>query len=246
MAAQTWDSLQKTLLVALAQAPTPYDVIPPNFTVLFPQATSYAEGRIYKDLVLLATRAENTSISTANGNRQIDLSTMTNAAGGPIIVQEGLGLRQGTQTYWYDKASLDFVDFIWPDASVTLAPASSDSTGRYWAPLNDSIVVIAPTPDAIYTAVIPGLYQPTPISNANQSTYISEVYPELLEAACMVFMTGWLIRNFGAQSADPRMAVSHEDQYQKLMVIARDEELRRRGLLPDFARPTAPAPAQGG
>lgn len=246
MAAQTWTSLQQTLLVMLAQSPSPYNVIPPNFTALFPQATSYAEGRIYKDLVLLATRQQNTSLTTVGGARSLDLSTMVNTKGGPIIVPEGLRLivPSGDQVP-FDEASLDVVDLLWPNPATTATPTISDWAPRYWAMLDNNLLVMCPTPDSAYTAVITGLYQPTPISAANPSTYISTVYPELLEAACMVFLTGGLIRNFGAQAADPAMSVSWESQYQALKDIALYEEMRRRGLTPDIARPsTPPAAAQ--
>jgi hypothetical protein len=240
MAAQTWTTLQQTLLVALSQSPPPYNIIPPDFTALFPQATSYAEGRIYKDLVLLATRTEDsTSLQTTNGNRSLALSTMLPNV---VIVQEGLALIQAGVRYWYDKATLDVIDLIWPNISQTMAPASADWVGRYWAPLDNNIIVMAPTPDAAYQAVIPGLFQPTPISAGNPSTYLSTVYPELLEAACMVWLTGALQRNFGSQADDPRQALSWEGEYTKLMTLAKAEEMRRRGLMPDVAAPAA-APA---
>ena len=37
-------------------APPPFNVVPPDFAELYPKATGYAEGRISRDLVLVATR----------------------------------------------------------------------------------------------------------------------------------------------------------------------------------------------
>lgn len=248
MAALTWTTLESALLAMLAQAPSPYNVIPPDFAELFPQATSYAEGRIYKELVLLATRTENsTSLSTASGVRSLALAGMTPNV---IIVQEGFGLvtpagaTPSTGTIqWFTKTSLDFIDRYWPQQSATMSPATAGVTDRFWAPLDNNTFVFAPTPDAAYHAVIPGLYQPTPISAGNPSTYLSTIYPELLTMACMVWLSGALLRNFGAQSDDPRQAVSWEQQYQTLKAAAEAEELRRRGLTPDLAQPPPPPQA---
>ena len=125
MAAQTWTSLEQTLLVMLSQAPPPYNIIPPDFAELFPQATSYAEGRIYKDLVLLATRTEDTtSLQTTNGVRTLALAGMVPNV---VIVQEGLALVQAGIRYWYDRATLDVIDLIWPNTAQVLAPAAVDT-----------------------------------------------------------------------------------------------------------------------
>jgi hypothetical protein len=43
----------------------------------------------------------------------------------------------------------------------------------------------------------------------------------------MVFLSGYK-QNFGAQSDDPRSAVSWEQQYEKLMASASGEELRKK------------------
>lgn len=251
MSALTWTTLQESLLVMLAQSPPPYNVIPPNFAALFPQATSYAEGRIYKALVLLATRQQNATLITSAGNRNLTLSSMVNASGGPIIVPEGLALispatsapSTGTRVP-YDEASLDVIDLIWPTEATTVAPASAEPGTRMWAMRDNNTIVYCPTADGAYRAEISGLYQPTPISAGNPSTYLSSVYPELLQAACMVFLTGGLLRNFGAQAADPATAISWENQYKMLEILAVEEEYRRRGLQPNIAKPQASGPAQ--
>jgi hypothetical protein len=246
MAGQTWTTIQTSILVALAQAPSPYNVIPPNFAVQFAQATSYAELRIYRDLIMLCTRQQNTSLTTTAGSREIDLSSMTNADGGPIIVPEGLSLISpagttnpalGTRVQ-FTEASLDWIDYVWPVEATTMSPVGAEWYGRYWAMLDDHTMVISPTPDspsgALYTTEITGLFQPTPISAANPTTYLSTNYPDLLEVAILIFLSGALQRNFGAQSDDPRQAMSWETQYQTLVVPARGEERRRRGLDPDI------------
>jgi hypothetical protein len=261
MTALTWTTLQTELLVALAQGPPPYNVVPPDFASLYPNATSYAESRICAEIPLLANRAENSALQTVSGSRRLNLSLMTN----PLVVMEGLALLTpntvsapalGTRNI-FDQATVEFIDQFWPVEATTLNPSLADNVGRYWAPMNTgpvstiqiggvaatSTVVIAPTPDATYTAVCTGLFQPVPLSAGNPSTYLSSVYPDLLVAACMVFLEGTLKRNFGAQSDDPRQALSWEAIYTQLRDACAFEEARRRGLSPDIPKAAAPAQA---
>lgn len=250
MTALTFATLQTELLVALALGPPPYNVVPPDFASLYPNAISYAESRICAEIPLLANRTQDTSLTTTNGSRRLNLALMTN----PLVVQEGLALIVSGTQYQYDKATLDFIDIFWPAEATTLAPNLSDNIGRYWAPLNTgpantimiagaaatSIIVMAPTPDAAYTAMCTGLFQPKPLSSVNSSTYLSSVYPDLLVAGCMVFLEGTLKRNYGAQADDPKAALSWEGQYSILKEAAAFEEARRRGLAMDAPR----APSQ--
>jgi hypothetical protein len=249
MAAQTWSTIQTAVIQALANASPPYTAVTPDFTIAFPQATSYAENRICRDMPMLANRAQNTQLMTTAGSRSIDLTTMnnitaddqTNPGGGPIIVVDGFALISPAGTsnpalglrIPYTQTSLDWIDQFWPQQSVVMDPAAADWIGRYWALRDDHTIIIAPTPDAplgaVYTAEITGLFQPTPISQANPQTYLSTYYPDLLECAIMIFMSGWLQRNFSSQSDDPKMAVSWESQYEILLKSAMEEEQRRRG-----------------
>lgn len=247
MAAQTWTTLQNTLLVALAQAPAPYNIVPPDFATLFPQATSYAELRICRDIPMLANRSQNTSLVTAAGSRNLNLGSMT---GNQIIIPEGLALISpagqtnpavGTRIP-FDEASLDLIDQVWPQESETMDPAAADWIGRWWALRDNATIVFAPTANATFTAEITGLFLPTPISLANPTTYISTVYPDLLEAACMLFLCGYLEQDFGAASSDPAMSMSFEGMYRTLVQAAKDEELRRRGLRADVPVLASAAP----
>jgi hypothetical protein len=242
MAALTWTTLLETVTAALVQAPYPYNAQTADFNTLFPQATSYAEGRIYKDLILLATRTQTTGTATA-GSRSLDLNTL--ALPLPMVV-EGVAMitppatppAAGYRTP-FDKVTLDAIDLIWPDEALVWPPSQSAQIGRYWAMRDDHTIVYCPTPDAGYTVEVTGLFQPLPISAENPTTYLATTYPELLTAAVMIWMTGALLRNFGSQADDPKMAMSWEGTYQELKTIATNEELRRRGLAPDFVAPKA-------
>lgn len=231
MAALTYTTLQTTLLVALSQAPSPYNVIPPDFAQLYPQAITYAEGRIYRDLVPVANRQQNSSLSTTASSRTLDLTAIS-----PLVV-EGFALitpsgtsnpKLGTRVQ-FDAASLDAIDLFWPNESVTVAPQNADWYNRSWAMRDDHTIVFCPTPDAVYTVELTGMFQPAALSSTNATTYLSTVYPELLTAACMIWLTGALLRNFGASADDPKMALSWEKTYaQDLLPKVLEEEQRRR------------------
>ena len=232
MAAQTWTTIQNMLLVSLSQAVSPYTLIPTDFVTLYPQATSYAEQRIYRDLVPLNERTENTSLSTTTASRTINLT----GASQTILTVESLAVvypagttnpALGTRIH-FNSATLDAIGLIWPQESVTMDPSTADWIGRYWAMLDDHTLVFCPTLNNAYTAIITGTFEPIAISASNPTTYLSAVYPDLFEAACMVFLCGGLLRNFGAQSEDPRQAQSWETQYQLLLKGAVTEEQRRR------------------
>lgn len=244
-------TLQTACLQALVKAQPPSYVPPADFATLFPRAIEYAEARIYRELVLLATRAQNTQLTTAAGSRQIALGTIT--VPGALVVPEGLALivpgsasnpALGMRVP-YDEASLDTIDLLWPVEATTLAPSIADWMPRFWALRDNATVVYCPTADAAYTVEITGLFQLTALSATNTTTYLSQQYPDLLFLACMVFLSGPLIHNWGAQSGDPAQAQSYEMQYGIAKASAEHEELRRRGLVPNIAIQKAPVAPQG-
>ena len=249
MAAQTWSSIQTELVATCVKAQPPYTVLPPDFVQHLPQATSYAEQRIFTDIPFLGHRASNSSLTTTAGSRTVNLSAMTNPLGGPIIVPESFFLiapaasqpQAGTRVPFI-KADPFLIDILWPAESTVVAPAI-DFLPRYWALRDASTIIFGPTADGAYTCEIAGLYQPTPISAANPTTYISTTYPALLEAACMVYLAGALKQNFGAQMDDSPQSVSWERIYGELLQSARAEEMRRRGMMPDVPMPPMPAGA---
>lgn len=238
MTAQTWTSLKKTVALALTQQQgLDLDTYGALFEAQFPQATSYAENRIYREIPMLAQRRADASLSTSSGDRTLDMSALSP----PVLVVEQVSLITPASTsnpalgtrVPYASVSLDFINMVWPVQATTQAPSLAWQGGRYFALQDAYTVVLAPTPDGVYFAEITGLFSPTPISAGNPSTYLSEVYPELLEAGCLVFLTGALTRNFGAQADEPKSAVSWEAQFRTLLQAAQGEERRRRGLLPD-------------
>jgi len=230
----TYDTLKVSLLAALVRSQPPFTMTDGFFDTLYPDAIQYAEARIYKDMVLLATRSVNTSLLTISNNRSLDIT------GSGIIVPEGFALIDvNGNRIPFDKSTLDVIDEVWPSFGTALAVSVNDFVTKLWCLQDDHTIVFCPTQTAVYPVAITGLMQPAPLSPINETTYLSVQYPALLEAACMVFMSGAVNRNFGAQADTPREAVSWEGQYQMLLASSKSEEARRRGLVPDMPAPPA-------
>lgn len=241
MTPYTYATLQAQLLANTVKAQPPYTTAPPDFAQEYPRSIAYAEQRIITDIPLLANRQQNTSLLTTGGSRTLSLASMVNNAGGPIIVPEGMALVVAGTRVPFDMASLDVIDIVWPVESLTVTPSIVDlASPRYWALRDANTIVYCPTADGAYTAEITGLFQPLTMSVTNTTTYLGNTYPALLEAACMVFLAGALLKNFGSQSDNPAQTMSWEHLYQQLMATAKAEELRRRGLAPE--RPSQPQP----
>jgi hypothetical protein len=191
---------------------------------------------------MLSQRLQDTSLLTTAGSRSISLYGTTL----PIVVPErialltpsGASLANGTQVPFV-PVSLDFVDFFWPQQSLTWAP--QNALAAYWCiqggvsgmDFTSPTVVIAPTPDAAYTVVMTGLFREPALTQANPQTYLSTNYAPLFTTACMIFLSGALLRNYSSagspqQPDEAGMPIHWEGQYSRLMEIAKAEELRRR------------------
>lgn len=236
----TYASLQAAVLAQLAIDQPPFATATgdPRFQQAFPMALNDAEGMIYKDIPFLATRQANTSLQTSALSRIVSLANLTPA----ISFPERFALLVSGSRVVFDKTQLEVVDTIYPSSTAGVTPNPLDYQPRYWAMLDDHTIVYAPTADAAYTVEIVGLFQQTPMSSSNQTTYIGNTYPEMLMAAVMFYLNGGLKQNFGAMTEDPRAAVSWKGVYDERMELAKIDEMRRRGLV--STAPIMPPPAK--
>lgn len=241
----TFDELKVAIIIALSQAPFPYDTVIPDFEILFPDSVAYAEARIYRDIVPLCQRSSSSVAMTLAGSREVDLSA-TN-----VIVVEGLslvdpaGAPSAGMRYPYDMVSLDMIDVVWPTESSTMSPSAADYIGRWCVMKSNTVAVFAPTPDATYTVEVTGLFPQAGLSSTNQNTYLATTYPDLMQAACMVYLSGYLQKNYAATAGMPEQAVTFEKQYADLMATAREQEQRVRSQGPGWTAYTA-TPNSGG
>lgn len=230
-------SLTYTTYVAALQniAVEPASGVDTNFQNILPSVIDYAEGRIYRELDLLTTVTTDTSKSFTAGNRALTLPTSPRfvvAQQFNVITPAATLPASGTRNPM-QPVSREYLDFVWPSATGTGRPTS-------YAMLTDQSIIVGPWPDAAYVVEIVGTVRPAPLSPTNTTTYLSLYLPDLLIAASMVYVAGFQ-RDFGAQSDDPKLAQSWENQYQLLKGSAATEEMRKKILAaPDMATASRP------
>ena len=204
-----------------------------NFLVMLPQAIQYAEGRIARDLDLMAANVRDSSSSTVALTRNFNLPTGTGAFliidGINIITPSSTAPESGTRNPLI-PVSRDFLDYTWPSTTGATVP-------QYFAYITQdtfltgsaaqSQVIFGPWPDATYRVEVIGKVQPPALSSTNTTTWISVNLPDLMIAASMVFVTGYM-KNYGASADDPKMAQSWENQYSTLKASAEVYEARKR------------------
>jgi len=198
-----------------------------NFQVVLPQAITYAENRICRELDFLFTSVPNNAYSLTAGSRsltipasifvvpeQINVITPANAASAENGVRVPLL-----------AATREFIDALCGNSSLVGVP-------KYFAPVGNAggnlSFVVGPFPDASYKVEIIGTIRPDSLSATNTKTFISTYLPDLMIMAAMIYVSGYQ-RNFGAtQANDPQMPVSYETQYKSLLAAAAGEEFRKK------------------
>lgn len=218
-----------------------------RFEVLLPQCITYAEQRIYRELDLVNTQITTESQLTAN-IRQINVPD-------DIIVLQSMNAVTPAATQPNDgtrvplrRVTIEFLNFVYPSlaADYVGVPQYYAIIGGQQVPPWAQTVVFGPAPDDSYYAEFIGTVRPTPLSETQENTFISDFLPDLLIVASMVFATGGIQRNFGAQSDQPQSSQSWESQYRTLMGSAAVEEARRKagstGWQPYLPLPLAQPP----
>jgi hypothetical protein len=188
-------------------------------------AVASSEGRLYRELDLLSVRVTDTSVSCSSGVRTIALSTTQ----GTFLVLERLNMltSAGAPSSVATRnpimmVTADYVDAVYPSAA-------SSNTGLpiVAARISDTTLILGPTPDRPYGTEQYGTQRPTPLSSGNSSTWLTQNVPELFMAATMVFAAGFM-RDFGAGSDNPQMAMSWEQTYKTLFASANVDQLRAK------------------
>jgi len=234
----TYDEVVSQLKTMLAVEMNDEDA---NFTRIIPGMMLYADGRIYRELPILARKI----------TQPVTLVALSREFGVPVNVRALRAINVctpvGPISYTskrkpLERISIESLDFFWPQASYKPGvPEKYAVLGTKGSGEDVSYIVrVMPTPDRAYSAELLGDIRPEPLSPENPQTFLSVAYPELLIAVCMVYGTGYQ-RDFGAQSDDPQRAVSWEGQYQSLRQGVMLEVARMAGVQPEAA--AAPAPA---
>lgn len=194
-----------------------------NFQTILPDCIDYSEQRVYREMNLLATVTRDSSSAVTVGTRTFNLPTSVGtfvAVNGiniitPVSMQPDAGTRNQLAL-----VSRDVLDNVWPSTTGANVP-------NMYAMITDQQIIVGPSPDQAYTAEVIGTIRPNPLSATNTQTYLTLYLPDLFFAAAMIFMSGYM-RNFGSQADTPQMAMSWEQQYEKLFQSANEEEQRKR------------------
>lgn len=200
-----------------------------NFLIILPQAITYAENRIYRDLDFLQTSTSLTGTLTA-GDRRFNLSQPSN---GTFVVSEQINVITPSSVTDPDDPNAvrnpclpvtkEFLDQVYGSGAV-----ANRGLPIYYAPFNDTLFYLGPFPDQSYTVEVVGTYRPDSLSASNQTTFISLYLPDLMIMASMVYVSAYQ-RNFSsASSNDPQMPVTYETQYTTLLKGAMVEEARKK------------------
>jgi hypothetical protein len=204
-----------------------------NFQQILPSVIQSAEQRIYRDLDLISTIVTDTSMSTTSGARNITVPPAF------VVVEYLNTLDASGARLPMTPAGRAFLDTVFGDSTVQGRPA-------YYAMVTQNSMVLGPVPDAPYTIEVVGTQRPAPISGTNLTTFISANLWDLFIAASMIFAAGYL-KNYGATSDNPQMAVSWGAQYSELLKAANVEELRKKHQSQAWSAqmPTPATPQQG-
>ena len=191
-----------------------------NFNNMIAPCIDFVENRLQRELDLINTVVTNSSGVTAANTRSFSYPTNL----GTFIVVNQLSLfvgsvRQPAMT----PVSRDFIDACYPAETAPTIP----SYPIYWAPANDTTAILGPSPDAIYTCEVVGTMRMSQMSNSNPSNFLTLQLPDLYIAASMAWLCAYQ-RDFGTAAADPQMAMSWSQTYDKLFAGADAEELRKK------------------
>lgn len=191
-----------------------------NFQAAIQLGIQDAEQRICREVDFLGAIVTQTTTLTA-GNRNLNW-------GNSFFVVESLNVITPATTTNPDQGTRNPVLPATKEVCDNLYPSSTASgVPSYLGRVTQSSAVLAPWPDQAYTVEITGTQRPTPLSASNTTTFISTYLPDLMVAATMIYMSGY-IQNFSATGDNPQMATNWQGHYQDLLKSATTEEARKK------------------
>ncbi len=203
-----------------------------NLLAVIPDASTYANNRICRELDLFAANVRDGSGSTVAASRNFNIPTVI----GTFLVVDGVNIitpaatvpDSGTRNL-LTPVSRDVLDFMWPSVSGSTVPQMFAylTQDTQTAPAQTQII-FGPWPDAAYRVEVIGKVQPLPLSVTNTTSWIGDNLADMYLMASMTWITGTFLKNFGSQADDPKSAQSYEAQYQTLKASAIEWEARKR------------------
>lgn len=194
-----------------------------NFQIILPQAISYAELRMQRDLDFLSTQISNSTYAFTSGNNTLTIPTSS------FVSLQTMAVSSGGQTYPLVPVTKEYIQNVYGSSTGSGIPkyfavygGDSATTG-----LTNQNILVGPWPNQSYSVVLTGTVRSAPLSASNTTTYISVYLPDMFIMASMIYISAYQ-RNFGRLNDDPQMAQTYESQYQALKASALIEENRKK------------------
>lgn len=196
-----------------------------NWETMVPNMITYAEGRISRNLDLLALETSNAyALTTGNNLLSIPVGDFVTLQ---TISVNGVPLLPVTK---------EFLQAVYGASGTLGAPIYFAMYGgdRTTGGNTSTNVIVGPWPDSNYAVTVTGTTRgPTLYAYANttdagtKTTFISSQLPDLLVQACLQYISEFQ-RNFLANANDPQMPGNYEAAYQNLLRGVMGEDLRKR------------------
>jgi hypothetical protein len=188
-----------------------------------PTIIELAEKRCYRDLDLLEANVTDSTGILAVNSRTFTLPT---TYGRFLAVEQAAMILLTGDLAPLTPASTQFIDALWP---ANTAPTTT-TVPAYFARLDDAALMVGPMLGSglgSLTMQIRGTIRPAALSVGNPTTWLTLYAYDLFFAAAMLAASAYM-RNFGAQSDNPAMAVSWDKEYSARLMAAKTEELRKK------------------
>lgn len=189
-----------------------------NFNLVYPQAITYTELRLQRDLDLIGAQVTDTT-GTLSANTRI--LTLPMAKGNFIVTTQIKPIVGGQQQAPLLPVSRPFLEMVWP------SNAGSAVVPQFWCPVDQVSVLVAPAVTATLNMAVTGNQRFTELSPSNMTNFLTLYVPDLYIALSLVWLAGWQ-RDYGMSSEDPQKAISWEGVYMKLLASASVEEVRKK------------------
>lgn len=200
-----------------------------DFSVVLPAAIDHAEKRIYRELDLLWTTyfAYSTLSTTTNYVvlTQPTGATFTVVQSVNVLTPAGVAPRDLGVRRPLAPVTRDYIYSVYGSSAGSGVP-------RFFTNLDTESLLVGPWPDQAYEIEVIGNARPAALSESNDETILTQMFPDLFFAASMSFVA----QAVGAYGADiPGGAEKWEATYQLLRGSAAVEEARKKFAFGDWA-----------
>lgn len=220
--AQLLSDVASTIVVEADNAP---------FLAILPEWILAAEGRIVRELNLMAANVRDGTASTTAGNRNFNLptgiGTFLIVTDVNVITPASTAPDSGTRVR-LTPASLSVLDWTYPSSTGAGVPQqwAYVTQDTYTSPTQNQII-FGPWPDASYRVECVGVIQPPGLTSTNTTTWVSVNLYDVLFKAVMIEATAWQ-QNFSPGADNPGMAVNWRSAYAEAVSSAATWQARAR------------------